>query len=279
MEETIITTAVEEQAASTEVEGAVATTTKPKRKRLVAASVALGSALMLGIGVTAAFASPAQSADGGPVAEVVFGASATIGELPATLLVDVTAGQVDALPVADTIDAAEGGTLPASADDQGGSAAGPASTAASSRGATTTRKPAAAAAAASVPAAVDGRTTYEPTWQAADGSTAYQQTWHDEEGYWRDVPETGHWEHREALYGRDGYYGDSCNGCRVVFRGGEIHQHMRTQMMAGNNACGAYTTPVWVTTGEKLIEPAHDEWVVDMPAHQEWVVTKPCGWY
>jgi hypothetical protein len=308
MEETTITTAVEERVIPEEVEGAEPRNTEPKKRRIAVVAVALGTALVLGIGVTVALTS-GTTAPRDPTAADVAVVETPVGVKPAAAKGADTSGRKANDVAADKADVAQDDTaaeavpaagqetavsgvsaapaqaaqVPAAAPGAGKTSAAAAPTVnkpiqapAGNTPVTNTPVPAPSAPATPAPAAPAASTPTVPTATPDNNQSTW--TWHNEEGYWKDVPEVGHWEHREALYGLDGYYGSRCS-CGLVFQGEELFTHQKANTIAGLDTCRSYITPVWQTTGEKLIEPEHDEWVVDVPAHQEWVVTQPSGWY
>lgn len=110
---------------------------------------------------------------------------------------------------------------------------------------------------------------------------AHTHTWkdetkvvhHDEEGYWDTVVVKEAWVEEVPKY--DTVARDICNGCGKDITD-DIDGHLKSEMLAGNMACGGYHTE-WkqVQVGvDKINHPAVTEkkWVVSKPAWSETVV-------
>lgn len=110
---------------------------------------------------------------------------------------------------------------------------------------------------------------------------AHTHTWkdetkvvhHDEEGYWDTVVVKEAWVEEVPKY--DTVARDICNGCGKDITD-DIDGHLKSEMLAGNMACGGYHTE-WkqVQVGvDKINHPAVTEkkWVVTRPAWDETVV-------
>lgn len=110
---------------------------------------------------------------------------------------------------------------------------------------------------------------------------AHTHTWkdetkvvhHDEEGYWDTVVVKEAWVEEVPKY--DTVARDICNGCGKDITD-DIDGHLKSEMLAGNMACGGYHTE-WkqVQVGvDKINHPEVTEkrWVVSRPAWSETVV-------
>lgn len=110
---------------------------------------------------------------------------------------------------------------------------------------------------------------------------AHTHTWkdetkvvhHDEEGYWDTVVVKEAWVEEVPKYEQKVL--SICNGCGKDITG-NIDAHLKSEMLAGNMACGGYHSEVrQVQVGvDKINHPAVTEkkWVVSKPAWDETIV-------